>query len=72
MPDFLEEKIAASFQLVVDGTHMVEPWEVADAFGIYFQLVHNSASPGVFPSLSSPSEFLSLSPISVSDIFKTL
>jgi hypothetical protein len=55
---------------VVDGTHLVEPCEVADAFAIHFHFIYNNPSPGIVPSLSSSSEFLSISRISDSDIFK--
>jgi hypothetical protein len=65
------EKIA-SFQLVVYGTHLVELLEVTDAIAIHFHLVYNSASPGVFPSLYSSLELLSLSPVSVFDFLKLL
>jgi hypothetical protein len=54
---------------VVEGTHLVEPCEVADTITNHFQLVSNNPSPENLPSLSS-SEFLSLSPVSVPDIFK--
>jgi hypothetical protein len=57
---------------VVDGTHLVEPCEVADEFANNFQLIYNNPSPGIFRSLSSSSKFLSLSPISDYDIFKAL
>jgi hypothetical protein len=67
------KKISTSIQLVVDGTHLADHSEVANAFAKHFQLMYNNPSPGLFPSLkSSPSESLSLPPISDSDIFKAL
>jgi hypothetical protein len=50
-------KISTSIQLVVDGTHLAKPYEVADAFANHFQLVYNDPSPGTGSSLLSPSEF---------------
>jgi hypothetical protein len=63
---------STSIKLVVDSTPLVEPCDVADAFLNHFQLVYNNPSPVVFLSLSSSSEFLFLSPIPNSDIFKAL
>jgi hypothetical protein len=61
---------STSIQLEVDGTHLAEPYKVADAFAKHFQSVYNTPCTGVFPSLSS--EFLSLAPISELDICKAL
>jgi hypothetical protein len=63
---------STAIQCVVDGTHLVEPYEVADPSANHFQLVYDNPSPGVFPSLSLHSEFLSLSPICDYNIFKAL
>jgi hypothetical protein len=63
---------STSIQLEVDGTHLAEPYNVADAFAKHFQSVYNTSCTGVFPSLSQSSEFLSLAPISVVDICKAL
>jgi hypothetical protein len=68
---FFRKKSSTSIQLVVDGTRLVDPCEVADAFANHFQLIYeyNNPSSGISPSLSSSSELLTLSPISDSDIF---
>ncbi|PNF43033.1 hypothetical protein B7P43_G08782 [Cryptotermes secundus] len=67
------KKSSTSIQLIVDGTHLVDHYEVANAFAEHFQSVYNSSSPGVFPSLSSSSlGSLTLSPITDSDIFKAI
>jgi hypothetical protein len=63
---------STSVQLEVDGTHLAEPCNVADAFAKYFQSVYNTPCTGVFPSLLQSSEFLSLAPISELDICKAL
>jgi hypothetical protein len=49
-----------SIQLEVDGTHLAEPCEVADAFAKHFQSVYNTPCSGVSPSFSQSSGFLSL------------
>jgi hypothetical protein len=61
---------STSVQLEVDGTHLAEPYNVADAFAKHFQSVYNTPCTGVFPSLSQSSEFFSLAPISELDICK--
>jgi hypothetical protein len=48
----------------VDGTYLAETCEVAGAFAQHFQSVYNHSCPGIFPSLSLSSEFLSLDPVS--------
>jgi hypothetical protein len=63
---------STSIQLEVDGTHLAEPYKVADAFAKHFQSVYNTPCTGVFPSLSQSSEFVSLAPISELDICKSL
>jgi hypothetical protein len=63
---------STSIQLEVDGTHLAEPYNVADAFAKHFQSVYNTPCAGVFPSLSQSSEFLSLAPISELYICKAL
>jgi hypothetical protein len=35
--------------LEVDGTNLVEPWEVADVFAEHIQSFYNNPRPGVFP-----------------------
>jgi hypothetical protein len=66
------EKGSTSTQLEVDGIHSVEPCELSEAFAKHFDLGCSSTCLGVFPSFSLSSEFLSLPPISDSDIFKAL
>jgi hypothetical protein len=63
---------STSIQLEVDGTHLAEPYKVADAFAKYFQSVYNTLCARVVPSLSQSSEFLSLAHISELDICKAL
>jgi hypothetical protein len=63
---------STSIQLEVDGTHLAEPYNVADAFAKNFQSVYNTPCTGVFSSLSQSSEFLSLTPISELDICEAL
>jgi hypothetical protein len=63
---------STSIQLEVDGTHLAEPYKVADAFAKHFQSVYNTLCTGVLPSLSQSSEFLSLALISELDICKAL
>jgi hypothetical protein len=57
---------------LVDDTHLVEHYEIANAFANHLQSIYSSQSPGVLPSLSSSLGSLSLSPISDSDILKAI
>jgi hypothetical protein len=61
-----------SIQLEVDGIHLVEPSEVADAFAKHFLSVYNILCPGVFSLPSRSSEFLPLAPIFELGICKAL
>lgn len=45
---------STSIQLEVDGTHLVEPCEVADVFTKHFQSVYNTPCPRVFPPFCNP------------------
>jgi hypothetical protein len=67
------KKSSSSIQLMVDGTHLTDHSEVANAFANHFQSSFNNPSPGVFscPS-SSSSGSISVPPITDSDIFKAL
>jgi hypothetical protein len=44
-------------QLELDGTHLAEPCEVADALAKHFQSVIHTPCSGVFPSLPKSSDF---------------
>jgi hypothetical protein len=59
-----------SVQLEVDAEQFIEPCDVDDDFSNLFQSVYNNSWPVIFPTLSSSFEFLSLVPVSDSDIFK--
>jgi hypothetical protein len=61
-----------SIQLEVNGKHLIQPNDVADEFSKHFQSVYNSPCPVVFPTLLSSSEFLTLAPVSDSDVIKTI
>jgi hypothetical protein len=63
---------STSLQLEVDSKHLIETCDVGDEFSKHFQSVYNNPCPVVFPTLSSSSEFLSLAPVSDSDIFKVI
>jgi hypothetical protein len=63
---------STSVQLEVDGSHLAEPYNVADAFAKHFKSVYSTPCTGVFPSLLQSSEFLSLAPVSKLDICKAL
>jgi hypothetical protein len=63
---------STSIQLEVDGTVLVEPTEVSDAFAKHLLSVYNIPCPGVSPLPSRSSEFLSLAPISELEICKAL
>jgi hypothetical protein len=60
-----------SIQLEADGMHLIEPYDVADEFSMYFQSIYNNPCPVVFPTVSS-SEFLPLAPVSDTDMFKAI
>jgi hypothetical protein len=66
------KKNSTYIQLEVDGTNLVEPTEVADAFAKHFLSVYNIPCPGVSPLPSRSSEFLSLAPISELEMCKAL
>jgi hypothetical protein len=66
------ENSSTFIALEVDVTPLVEPCEDANAFAKLFQSVYNNSCPQFFPFLSLSSEFLPLTPISDSDIFKAL
>jgi hypothetical protein len=59
-------------QLEVDGKHLIQPNDVADEYSKHFQSVCNNPCPVVFPSLLSSSEFLTLAPVSDSDVIKAI
>jgi hypothetical protein len=63
---------STSIQLEVDGKQLIEPCEVAGEFSKHVQSVYNNTCPVVFPTLLSSSEFLSLPPVSDSNIFKAI
>jgi hypothetical protein len=48
MSNFKKNK-SYSFQLVVDGTHLVEPYQVAEAFANHFKSVYDNTASR-FPS----------------------
>jgi hypothetical protein len=58
--------------LKVDGALLSKPCEVAEAFAKCFETVYNNSQFGNFPSSLQISEFLSLAPISESDVSKAL
>jgi hypothetical protein len=67
------KNISTSIQLMIDGTHLVDHCEIANAFANHFHSTYNSPSPVFFLSLpSSSSGSHSLSPTSDSDIFKSI
>jgi hypothetical protein len=66
------KKNSTSVLLEVNGTHLVEPCEVAEAFAKHFQSVFHTLCSWVFPSLPQSSEFLSLAPVCELDICKAL
>jgi hypothetical protein len=61
-----------SVQLNVDGTHLVQPNAVADAFAKHFKSVYNNHCSMDFPPLSQSSDILSLAPISDADVCKAI
>jgi hypothetical protein len=63
---------STSIQLEVNIKHLIEPYGVADEFSKHFQPVYNNPCPGVFPTLSSFYNILSLAPVSDSDGFKDI
>jgi hypothetical protein len=63
---------ATSIQLEIEGKHLIEPCNVADELSKHFQSAYNNPCPVVFPNLSSSSEFLSLAPVSDSDVFQAI
>jgi hypothetical protein len=66
------ERNSASIQLEVDGKRLIKPCDVAGKFSKHFQSVNNNPFHVVFPTLSSSSEFLSLAPVSDSDVSKAV
>jgi hypothetical protein len=58
---------SSSIQLEFGGAHFIEPNAVADVFPMHFQSVCNNLCLMDIPSLSSSSEFLSLTPFSDAD-----
>jgi hypothetical protein len=63
---------SGSIQLEVNGSHLVQPNAVADAFARHFQSVYNNNCPTDFSPLAQSSEFLSLAPISDADVCKAI
>jgi hypothetical protein len=61
------------FRKTMMGTYVFEPTAVADAFANHFRSVYNNFGPMDFPPLfSHSSEFLSLAPVSDTDVCKTI
>jgi hypothetical protein len=63
---------SVSILLEVDCKHLIESCDVSDQFSKHFQSVNSNLCPIAFPTFSSSSEFLSLAPVSDSDILKLL
>jgi hypothetical protein len=69
---FFRKRNSNSIQLEVNGKHLIQPNDVADEFSKHFQSVYNSPCPVVFPTLLSSLEFLTLAPVSDSDVIKAI
>jgi hypothetical protein len=61
-----------SIQLEDDGSHCIQPVDVAAEFCKHFQSVYNHRCPVVFPTHLSCSELLPLASVSYSDIIKAI
>jgi hypothetical protein len=64
----LSKRHSTSFQLQVDGKHLIEPCDVVDEFSKHFQSVYNNPCLAVFPTLSSFSELLSVTAAPDTDV----
>jgi hypothetical protein len=69
---FFRETIYNSFELEVDGKHLIKPNYVVNKFSKHFQSVYNNPCPVVFQALLSSSEFLPLASVSYSDDIKAI
>jgi hypothetical protein len=63
---------STSTLLEVDWKRLIEPCEVTDEFSKHFQSVYDNPCPVVFPAFSSSFQFLSLAPLSDSDVIKAI
>jgi hypothetical protein len=61
-----------SIQLEVDGSHRIQPADVADEFCKHFQSVYKHRYSVAFHTNLSSSELLTLAPVSYSDIIKAI
>jgi hypothetical protein len=61
-----------TFHLDINGTNVVEPTEVVEAFAKHFQSVYNTTTPAGPRSALLSSDFLHLPPVTELDILKAI